>query len=76
MSMARTCHVEVPRKRTRPRPAIRHRRLPPVPTWTCPHCGFVHRPADILRLNFTQLQCKQCRQAFESKPYMEEGKLG
>jgi hypothetical protein len=23
----------------------------PVPTWTCPHCKHVHKPADLLRLD-------------------------
>ena len=23
----------------------------PVPTWACPHCGFVHKPADLMRVN-------------------------
>jgi len=32
------------------------------------------RPADIRRLNFTQLQCTQCQQAFESKPDNEDRK--
>jgi hypothetical protein len=36
----------------------------PIPTWTCPHCGFVHRPADLLRLNATDLECRQCGRAF------------
>jgi hypothetical protein len=34
------------------------------PTWTCPHCGFVHHAADIVRINDTQLHCKQCGKAF------------
>jgi hypothetical protein len=40
---------------------------PAVPTWTCPHCGFVHRPAALLRLDGEHLQCKGCK-AFESLP--------
>ena len=35
-----------------------------TPTWPCPHCGFVHRPADLLRLDADNLLCRQCRQAF------------
>src|SRR5215472_17817082 len=27
-------------------PRSRRRELPPVPTWTCLHCAFVHRPAE------------------------------
>jgi hypothetical protein len=43
----------------------RSRRHPlPVPTWTCPHCQFVHKPADLLRLDADRLQCRQCKQAF------------
>jgi hypothetical protein len=33
-----------------------------------PHCGFIHRPADLLRLNFTELQCRQCGKAFPAVP--------
>ena len=45
------------------------RRYPlPVPTWTCPRCGFVHRPADLLRLDPDNLQCRQCKQTFASVP--------
>jgi hypothetical protein len=48
----------------------RSRRHPlPVPTWTCPHCGFVHRPADLLRLDSDNLQCRQCKQAFPAVVY-------
>jgi hypothetical protein len=36
----------------------------PRPTWTCPHCGFVHHAADILRIDNHQLRCKQCQKAF------------
>jgi len=42
----------------------------PVPEWRCPHCGFVHHPADLLRLNFTDLQCRQCGKPF---PAVAEG---
>jgi len=40
--------------------------IPPVPTWTCPHCGFVHKPADLLRLNSDGLQCKGCWRPFDT----------
>jgi rubredoxin len=40
----------------------------PKPTWTCPHCGFIHRPADLLRIDDEQLRCKQCGQAFDAAP--------
>ena len=36
----------------------------PRPTWVCPHCGLVHQAADIVRIDDTQLRCKQCGQAF------------
>jgi hypothetical protein len=36
----------------------------PVAEWLCPHCGFVHRAADLLRLNNDDLQCHSCGQAF------------
>jgi hypothetical protein len=34
--------------------------------WTCPHCGFVHRAADLLRLDSDNLQCRQCKQGFQA----------
>ncbi len=49
-------------------PRRRHQPLPPVPTWTCPHCGHVHRPADIRRVDFDHLRCQSCGQIFDSKP--------
>jgi len=49
-------------------PRSRRSKLPPVPTWTCSHCGHVHRPADLLRLDGDNLQCKGCGQSFESIP--------
>ena len=49
-------------------PHSRRMKLPPVPTWTCPHCDFVHRPADLLRLDSDLLQCKACKQPFDSTP--------
>jgi rubredoxin len=44
----------------------------PVPTWRCPHCRFIHRPADLLRLNNDDLQCRQCGQAFPAVPAKAE----
>ena len=35
----------------------------PVPTWTCPHCGFVHTPADLLRLDAHRTGMQELRQA-------------
>jgi hypothetical protein len=46
----------------------RHQPLPPVPTWTCPHRGHVHRPADIRRLDADHRRCQGCGQVFDSKP--------
>jgi hypothetical protein len=40
----------------------------PVPTWTCPHCGFRHKPADLLRTNGEDLLCKNCNGEFPDKP--------
>src|SRR5262249_4443751 len=40
----------------------------PVPTWTCPFCSYVHKPADLLRLDNDTLKCRQCRTAFPDKP--------
>ena len=40
--------------------------VPPVPTWTCPDCGLVHRPADLLRLDANRLQCKACQEPFDA----------
>lgn len=36
----------------------------PVPTWTCPHCGYVHGTATLLRLDFDHLRCRRCRRVF------------
>ena len=47
----------------------------PRPTWTCPHCGFVHSAADIVRINNYQLRCKQCQKAF-TPPSAERGSPG
>ncbi len=46
----------------------RNQLLPPVPTWVCPHCGHVHRPADIRRVDADHLRCQSCGQIFLSKP--------
>ena len=40
----------------------------PVPTWECPHCHFIHHAADIVRLDFDNLQCKHCGRAFPAVP--------
>jgi rubredoxin len=51
----------------------------PVPTWTCPHCGFVHRPANLMRVDFVNLRCKQCGQIFAEQsadPQQKPQRLG
>lgn len=39
----------------------------PIPIWRCPRCGFVHRAADLLRVEWDTLRCKQCRLRFEAR---------
>ena len=39
-----------------------------VPTWTCPYFGFIHKPADLLKLDGYSLICKKCCNKFESIP--------
>ena len=34
--------------------------------WKCPHCGFDHTAADLLRLECDRFQCKSCSQPFPS----------
>src|SRR5664280_1475507 len=43
----------------------------PAPTWTCPHCGFVHTAADLMRLDGNRFQCKSCGKSFPSGPGKE-----
>ena len=46
---------------------VRKRRYDiPVPNWTCRHCGFVHRSADLLRASADELICKNCGQRLPS----------
>jgi len=42
----------------------------PKPTWTCPHCGFIHVPASLLRPFSENLQCRQCWKAFLQFPIL------
>jgi rubrerythrin len=44
--------------------ATKNRYNIPRPTWTCPHCGFVHYAADIVRLDDEGPECKRCGLAF------------
>jgi|SRR5579864_3593631 len=41
---------------------------PPIPTWTCPHCGHVHTPATLRRLDGDNVQCQGCKRPFPSAP--------
>ena len=34
-----------------------------TPTWSCPYSGYVHYPADLVRLDNERLECCQCGQA-------------
>jgi transcription elongation factor Elf1 len=45
-------------------PSKRRPTLPPVPKWTCPHCGHVHTPATLLRADFDNLICRGCGKQF------------
>ncbi|HEY5161952.1 MAG TPA: hypothetical protein VII81_02985, partial [Terriglobales bacterium] len=52
-------------------PSKRRAKDPEIPTWTCPHCGHVHSPATLRRLDNDHLQCAGCKQSFtisQSKP--------
>jgi transcription elongation factor Elf1 len=53
-------------------PRTRNKHLPPVPTWTCPHCEHVHTPATLRRLGSGTLQCQMCKRPFASIPDKEE----
>ena len=46
----------------------RRPKLPPTPTWTCPHCGHVHTPATLRRLDSDTAQCQACKRPFASVP--------
>lgn len=46
----------------------------PKPTWTCPHCRFVHAPADLLHLDSDRFQRKSCGESFASAPASEHPK--
>jgi len=35
--------------------------------WRCPHCGFEHTAADLVRIDGDTFRCKQCSQPFPSK---------
>ena len=47
-------------------PRRRSNQLPPVPTWTCPHCQHVHTPATMRRLDGNTLQCQSCKKPFSA----------
>ena len=49
----------------------RRPKLPLTATWTCPHCGHVHTPATLRRLDSITLQCQACKRPFASAPNEE-----
>lgn len=53
-------------------PRTRNKHLPPVPTWTCSHCGQVHTPAALRRLGPGILECQACKHPFASIPDKKE----
>jgi transposase-like protein len=38
----------------------------PIQFWRCPHCGFEHSAADLLRSGWSTFKCKQCGKDFPS----------
>jgi len=34
--------------------------------WRCPHCGFEHTAAELMRIDGDHLRCKNCGQPFPS----------
>ena len=38
----------------------------PKTAWTCPHCGFVHTAADLMRLDSNRFPSKGCGRPFPS----------
>ena len=47
-----------------------------TPTWPCPYCGYVHYPADLVRLDNERLECSQCGQAFTPATKTESQSIG
>jgi hypothetical protein len=46
--------------------ARRSKTLPPVPTWTCTYCGFVHTPANLFALGH-RAACQWVKRQHESE---------
>ena len=44
-------------------------------TWPCPHCGFIHRAADLLRLDNHNLQCPPMRSSVPAVPAKPEAEI-
>jgi len=40
----------------------------PVLNWRCPHCGFEHSAADLVRIDGEHFRCKACGEPFPSGP--------
>ena len=38
----------------------------PVLFWRCPHCGFEHSAADLMRTDWDKFRSKQCGKEFPS----------
>ena len=35
--------------------------------WRCPHCGYEHTAADLLRVGWDTFRCKKCGKEFPSE---------
>ena len=56
------------KSQSRPKISVQHTEV----DMNVPHCGFVHTPADLLRLDSDRLQCKGCGKPFPSMPANEQ----
>lgn len=45
----------------------------PKPSWTCPHCQYVHGAAEVVRIDSERLRCKQCGEAFLAHAALTNG---
>jgi hypothetical protein len=48
-------------------PRDRHYNIP-VPTWTCPHCGYVHGQGTVVRIDRHRFRCNGCGRLFPDVP--------
>jgi hypothetical protein len=39
----------------------------PKQIWRWPHCGFKHTAADLLRIDWNNFRCKECKKPFPSE---------